>query len=144
MQPAPRQRDLETSDSVRCAKEASPMTTTTVPAAQRSCAWLLEQGPPEFVFTPEQQTDEHRLIDQTATEFVTNEVVPHNGQLETRDWELARRDSRAHRGARSTRHGCARGLRRHSARQGRLRHRGRAARSGRVPSMPPSARRPDW
>ncbi len=67
------------------------MTTTTVPAAQRSCAWLLEQGPPELVFTPEQQTDEHRLIDQTATEFVTNEVVPNNAQLETQDWELTRR-----------------------------------------------------
>ena len=51
------------------------MTTTTGPAAQKGGAWLLADTPRDAVFTPEQKTEEHRLIDQTSEEFVTNEVV---------------------------------------------------------------------
>ncbi len=64
--------------------------TTTARRAQQGGAWLLEDAAPDTICTPEQQTEEHRLIDQTATEFVTNEVAPSNEQLETKDWNLAR------------------------------------------------------
>ena len=66
-------------------------TTTTGPTAQKGGAWLLADTPRDTVFTPEQKTEEHRLIDQTSEEFVTNEVVVSNDQLETKDWELARK-----------------------------------------------------
>ena len=64
----------------------SPTITT-----QRGGSWLLEDSPQNDTFTPERMTEEQRLIDQTAREFVTNEVVDHNAQLETKDWDLARR-----------------------------------------------------
>lgn len=57
---------------------------------QRGGAWLLS---PETtgIFTPEQLTDEHRLIARTADEFVDQEVLPNIERLETKDWELSRR-----------------------------------------------------
>ena len=67
------------------------MTTTTPPAVQKGGAWLLADTPLDAVFTPEHWTDEHRLIDQTSEEFVTKEVVVANNQLETKDWDLARK-----------------------------------------------------
>ena len=42
------------------------MTTTTT----RGGAWLIEDTTADAIFTPEQLTDEHRLIAQTADEFV--------------------------------------------------------------------------
>ena len=45
-------------------------------------SFLVEDRAPEEVFTPEQFTDEHRQIGQTAEEFVTNEVLPHAEELE--------------------------------------------------------------
>ena len=53
--------------------------------------WLIEDTPLESVFTPERLSDEHRLIGQTADEFMTNEVLPAIEQLEQKDWQLARR-----------------------------------------------------
>src|SRR6185436_1286623 len=41
------------------------------------------------VLTPEGLSEEHRMISQTAVEFVDNEVLPHLDQLEAKDWELA-------------------------------------------------------
>ena len=67
------------------------MTTTTITTARRGGAWLLDDVPPAESFTPERMTEEQRLIDQTTREFVVNEVVPQNDQLETKDWDLARR-----------------------------------------------------
>ena len=67
------------------------MTTTT--AATTSITgglWILEDTVPGSIFTPERLTDEHRLIDQTADEFVSNEITPNHDQLETKDWKLAR------------------------------------------------------
>ena len=40
--------------------------------------------------TPEQLSDEHRLIGQTAAEFIDNEVLPSNERLEQKDWALNR------------------------------------------------------
>jgi len=58
---------------------------------RRGGSWLIDTTEPSDVFTPEKLTDEHRLIAQTADEFVTNEVLPSLDQLEQKDWELARR-----------------------------------------------------
>src|SRR6266542_769162 len=63
------------------------MTTAT---AARGGSWLIEDAPSESVFTPEQLSDEHRLISQTADEFMTNEVIPAIEKLEQKDWGLAR------------------------------------------------------
>src|SRR5512132_4431341 len=63
------------------------MTTAT---AARGGSWLIEDAPAEPVFTPEQLSNEHRLIGQTADEFMTNEVIPAIEKLETKDWALAR------------------------------------------------------
>jgi alkylation response protein AidB-like acyl-CoA dehydrogenase len=69
------------------------MATTTAPNAttiQRGGEWLLQSTDAGGVFTPERLTDEHRLIAQTAREFVDSEVLPVLDQLETKDWNLAR------------------------------------------------------
>ena len=51
-------------------------------------SWLLEES--AEAFTPEQLTEEHRLIGQTAEEFVTSEVYPVLERLEQKEWTLAR------------------------------------------------------
>ena len=72
------------------------MTTTDVgtasrrPAEVRGGAWLLEDAADEGVFTPEQISDEHRLMAQTTDEFVDAEVLPNLERLENKDWQLAR------------------------------------------------------
>jgi alkylation response protein AidB-like acyl-CoA dehydrogenase len=53
-------------------------------------AWLLEDGDPATIFTPERLSDEHRLIAQTAREFAEKEIIPAIDRLETKDWGLAR------------------------------------------------------
>ena len=67
------------------------MTTATTTMATRGGAWLLKEVAQTEVFTPERMTEEQRLIEQTAREFVSKEVVDHIDQLETKDWDLARR-----------------------------------------------------
>ena len=44
-------------------------------------SFLIEARQPEEVFTPEDLTDQHRLIAQTAQEFVDQEIVPRFKQL---------------------------------------------------------------
>jgi hypothetical protein len=51
----------------------------------RGGSWLIEETPAESVFTPERLSDEHRLIGQTADEFMSNEVLPALEQLEQKD-----------------------------------------------------------
>ena len=66
------------------------MTTPPTSTVPKGGAWLFVDTPRETMFTPARMSEEHRLIDQTAREFVTNEVVPNIDQLETKDWDLAR------------------------------------------------------
>ena len=66
------------------------MPTTTETTILRGGEWLLQTTAPEGVFTPERLTEEHRLIAQTAQEFVDAEVLPKLDQLEQKDWALAR------------------------------------------------------
>src|SRR5215216_5696875 len=53
-------------------------------------AWLLEEGDPATVLTPERLTDEHRMMAQTTDQFVDTEVLPNLDRLEAKDWDLAR------------------------------------------------------
>jgi alkylation response protein AidB-like acyl-CoA dehydrogenase len=61
-----------------------------VDTATKGGAWLIEDTQPASIFTRERMTDEHRLIAQTADEFITNEVLPATDRLEQKDWALAR------------------------------------------------------
>ena len=53
-------------------------------------AFLIEEHTPEETFTPEDFTEEHRMIAETTRQFVDNEVVPRIDELEKHDWKLAR------------------------------------------------------
>jgi alkylation response protein AidB-like acyl-CoA dehydrogenase len=66
------------------------MPTTTETKILRGGEWLIQPSEANSIFTPEQLTEEHKLIGRTAQEFVTNEVLPKLEQLETKDWALAR------------------------------------------------------
>ena len=68
----------------------APMVAST-PAQLRGGEWLLQPSEASSVFTPERTTEEHRLIAQTVTDFVNNEVLTVLDQLEQKDWALARR-----------------------------------------------------
>ena len=45
-------------------------------------SFLIESRTPGEVFTPEDMTDEHRLIAQTAQEFIDKEIVPRLNEIE--------------------------------------------------------------
>ena len=66
------------------------MTGTSGTAILRGGEWLLRESDPAGVFTPEQRTDEHRMIRDTVRDFVTSEVMPVLDRLEAKDWDLAR------------------------------------------------------
>jgi alkylation response protein AidB-like acyl-CoA dehydrogenase len=53
-------------------------------------SWLIEETDPSNVMTPERLTEEHRLIGQTAAEFVAGEVLPLKDRLEHKEWALNR------------------------------------------------------
>ncbi len=63
---------------------------TTIEQGIKGGAWLLDDTDPASVMTREKLTDEHKLIEQTAAEFVDNEVLPLAEQLEKKDWALHR------------------------------------------------------
>jgi alkylation response protein AidB-like acyl-CoA dehydrogenase len=52
--------------------------------------FLIEERTPEEIFTPEDFTEEHRMIAETTREFVDNEVRPRIDELEKHDWKLLR------------------------------------------------------
>src|SRR6185503_8404811 len=53
-------------------------------------AFLIEDRTIAEVFTPEDFTEEHRMIADTTRQFIDNEVIPHIDRLEKHDWKLAR------------------------------------------------------
>jgi alkylation response protein AidB-like acyl-CoA dehydrogenase len=53
-------------------------------------SFLIEERTPEEVFTPEDFTEEHRMIAETARDFMDNEVRPATDRLEKHDWQLSR------------------------------------------------------
>jgi len=50
--------------------------------------FLITDVAPEEVFTPEDFTDEHKMIFETAKDFVEKEVTPHVDELEEKNHEL--------------------------------------------------------
>src|SRR4051812_22945419 len=53
-------------------------------------SFLIEERTPEEVFTPEDFTEEHQMIADTARQFMDGEVRPRIDDLEKKDWALAR------------------------------------------------------
>ncbi|HSE19446.1 MAG TPA: acyl-CoA dehydrogenase family protein [Pyrinomonadaceae bacterium] len=53
-------------------------------------AFLIEERVPEEIFTPEDFTEEHRMIADTTRQFIDNEVVTRIDELEKHDWKLSR------------------------------------------------------
>ena len=53
-------------------------------------AFLIENREPNEIFTPEDLTEEQRMIGDTTRDFVDNEVLPNLEAMEKHDWEMAR------------------------------------------------------
>jgi alkylation response protein AidB-like acyl-CoA dehydrogenase len=53
-------------------------------------AFLIEERTPEEIFTPEDFSEEHRMIAETTRQFMDKEVVPRIDELEKHDWKLSR------------------------------------------------------
>src|SRR4026207_1083080 len=53
-------------------------------------SFLIEERSPEEIFTPEEFTEEHRMIADTTRQFIDNEVVTRIDELEKHDWKLSR------------------------------------------------------
>jgi alkylation response protein AidB-like acyl-CoA dehydrogenase len=67
------------------------MATTAPPKSRISGgSFLLQERRPDEVFTPEDFSEQHRLIAQTADEFATNEIVPNIEKIEHKDFSITR------------------------------------------------------
>src|SRR5512135_2169581 len=66
-------------------------TTSTMPTAKISGgSFLIKDCGAEGVFTPEDFTEQHNLIAQTAEEFATNEILPNVEKIEHKDFSVTR------------------------------------------------------
>jgi alkylation response protein AidB-like acyl-CoA dehydrogenase len=66
-------------------------TTTAIPSTKISGgSFLLEERKPDEVFTPEDFTEQHQLIGQTAEEFAVNEILPNAEKMEHKDFSITR------------------------------------------------------
>src|ERR1700746_801824 len=66
-------------------------TTTAVPKTKISGgSFLLETRSPEEVFTPEDFSEQHQLISQTAEEFSINENLPNIERIEHKEFQVTR------------------------------------------------------
>src|ERR1700752_4847250 len=66
-------------------------TVTAVPASKiRGGSFLIEERAPEEVFTPEDFSEQHLLIAQTAEEFATKEIVPNIENMEHKNFAITR------------------------------------------------------
>ena len=67
------------------------MATTAVPKSKISGgSFLLENRSTDEVFTPEDFTEQHQLIGQTAEEFALNEILPNAEKIEHKDFSVTR------------------------------------------------------
>src|SRR5246127_3322827 len=53
-------------------------------------SFLIEERTPDEVFTPEDFSEQHLLIAQTAEEFAVKEIVPNIEKLERKDFTIMR------------------------------------------------------
>jgi butyryl-CoA dehydrogenase len=66
-------------------------TTTVVPKTKISGgSFLLETRQPDEIFTPEDFTEQHQLIGQTAEEFAVKEILPNVEKMEHKDFSITR------------------------------------------------------
>jgi len=66
-------------------------TTSAIPKSRISGgSFLLETRQPDEIFTPEDFTEQHQLIGQTAEEFAVNEIVPNIEKMEHKDFSITR------------------------------------------------------
>src|SRR5216683_529424 len=65
-------------------------TTSAIPTKISGGSFLLEQRKPDEVFTPEDFTEQHRLIGQTAEEFAVKEILPNAEKMEHKDFSITR------------------------------------------------------
>jgi alkylation response protein AidB-like acyl-CoA dehydrogenase len=66
-------------------------TITTVPKIKiPGGGFLLEERQTAEVFTPEDFTDQHRMIGQTTEEFAVNEILPNAEKIEHKDFSISR------------------------------------------------------
>ena len=65
---------------------------TTKQAARKPAggSFLIEERTPDEVFTPEDFSEQHLLIAQTAEEFAINEIVPNMEKMEQKDFAIHR------------------------------------------------------
>ena len=68
------------------------MATTVTPAQKkiRGGNFLIEETNPQDVFTPEDFSDQHKLIEQTAEDFAVQEIVPNADRIEQKDFAFSR------------------------------------------------------
>jgi butyryl-CoA dehydrogenase len=67
------------------------MATTATPSTKiTGGSFLLEERRPDEIFTPEDFTDQHQLIAQTAEEFALHEIVPNIDKIEHKDFSITR------------------------------------------------------
>src|SRR5436305_391710 len=67
------------------------MATTAVPKSKISGgSFLLETRKPEEIFTPEDFSEQHQMIGQTAEEFAVKEIVPNIEKIEHKDFSVTR------------------------------------------------------
>ena len=67
------------------------MATSVVPQTKiPGGSFLLEERRPEEVFTPEDFSEQHQLIGQTAEEFAVKEIVPNIEKIEHKDFSVTR------------------------------------------------------
>ena len=66
-------------------------TSTAVPRTKiAGGSFLLDTRQPDEVFTPEDFSEQHQLIGQTAEEFAINEIVPNIEKIEHKDFSVTR------------------------------------------------------
>ena len=72
-------------------KQFDMSTTTAVPNTRiPGGSFLLESRRPAEVFTPEDFTEQHRMIGQTTEEFALNEILPNLEKIEHKDFSVTR------------------------------------------------------
>src|SRR5262249_48905759 len=52
--------------------------------------FLITETIPSLVFSPEDFTEEQRMIAQTTSEYIEKEVAPNSARIEEKDYELQR------------------------------------------------------
>src|SRR6266567_66508 len=72
-------------------KKGFEMATTAIPTSKISGgSFLLEERKGDEVFTPEDFTEQHQLIGQTAEEFAQNEILANVEKMEHKDFSVSR------------------------------------------------------